>query len=161
MSAFCYFALSRTAYSRFCQDLELPSISTLTRLTLSAKSYDDVTYYSKIFLNFTDQQKTCILPLDEVHVKSMLQYREGEIFGQAINNASKLANRVLSYMVVCMFGGPNFLCKILPVKEMGTDFLFDETNTLLKNLKDAGAKSYCYSVTVIESINLFSKNLTL
>ena len=117
--AFCYFALSRTDYRRFCQDFELPSISTLTRLTSSAKSYDDVTYYSKIFLNLTDQQKICILLLDEVYIKSMLQYHGGEVFGQAINNPSKLVNRVLSYMVVCMFGGPKFLCKILLVKEMG------------------------------------------
>ena len=72
----------------------------------------------------------------------MLQYHGGEVFGQAINNPSKLANQVLSYMVVCMFGGPKFLCKIhvLPVKEMGADFLFNKTNTLLKNFKDAGAK---------------------
>ena len=53
--AFCYFALSRTACRRFFQDFELPSISTLTRLTSSAKKYHDVTYYSKIFLNLTDQ----------------------------------------------------------------------------------------------------------
>ena len=58
--------------------LELPSISTLTRLTLSAKSYNDITYYSKIFLNLTDQQKTCILLLDEVYFNSMLQYHGGE-----------------------------------------------------------------------------------
>ena len=47
--AFCYFALSGTAYLRFCQDFELPSISTLTKFTSSTKSCDDVTYYSKIF----------------------------------------------------------------------------------------------------------------
>ena len=39
-----------------------------------------------------------------------------------------------------MFGGPKCLWKILPIKEMGADFLFDKINTLLKNLKDAGAK---------------------
>ena len=70
--AFCYFALSRTACHRFCQDFELPSISTLTRLTSSAKRYHDITYYSKIFLNLTDQQKTCVFLLDKVYVKSML-----------------------------------------------------------------------------------------
>ena len=160
LRAFCYFALSRTAYRRFCQDFDLPSISNLTRLTLSAKSYDDVTYYFKIFLNLTDQQKTCILLLEEVHVKSMLQYHGGEVFGQAINNPSKLTNRFLSYMVVCMFGGPKSLCKILPVEEMGADFLFDKTNTL-KNLKDAAAKVIAIICDVIESINLFLKNLTL
>ena len=77
-------------------------ISTLTRLILFAKSYDDVTYYSKIFLNLTDQQKTCIFLLDEVYVKSMLQYHGSEVFGQAINNPSKLAKRILSYMVICI-----------------------------------------------------------
>ena len=82
--------------------------------------------------------------MDEVYVKSMLQYHGGEVFGQAINNPRKSANRVLSYMVVCMFGGPKFLCKILPVKEMGADLLFDDTNTLLKNLKEAGAKGISF-----------------
>ena len=84
----------------------------------------------------------------------MLQYHGGEVFGQAINNLSKLINRVLSYMIVCMFGGPKFLCKILPVKKRGADFLFDETSTLLKNLKDAGAKI----ITIIcdgNSVNQF------
>ena len=139
----------------------MPSISTLTKLSSSAKRYDDVTYYSKLFLNLTDQQKTCVLLLDEVFVKSMLQYHGGEVFGQAIKNSSKLANRVLSYMVVCMFGGSKFLCKILPVKEMGAHFLFDQTNTILKNLKDAGAKVIAIICDDNRLNNLFLKNLTL
>ena len=125
---------------RFCQDFELPSISPLTCLTSSAKRYEDVTYYSQLFSNSTDQQKTCIRLLDEVYCKTMLQYHTDKVFGQAIKNSSKLTNRVLSYMVVCTFGGPKFLCKILPVKEMGADFLFDEKNTAIKNLKDTGVK---------------------
>ena len=67
-----------------------------------------------------------------MYVKSFLRYHGGEVFRQAINNPSKLANRVLSYMVICMFGGPKLVCKILPVKEMGADILFDETNIILK-----------------------------
>ena len=51
----------------------------------------------------------------------------GEVFGQTINNYNKLANQVLSYMVVRVFGGPKVLCKILPIKEMEADFLFDPT----------------------------------
>ena len=61
VGAFCYFALSRTAYRRFGENFELPSISTLIRLTSFSKSYDNVAYYSKLLLNLTDQQKTCIL----------------------------------------------------------------------------------------------------
>ena len=95
--------------------------------------------YSQVFQNLPDRRKHCIVLLDEVYVKSMLQYRGGEVFGQATNNPNKLANTVLSYLVVCMFGGPKFLCKMLPVKELSADFLFEQTNVLLENLKEAGA----------------------
>ena len=70
----------------------------------------------------------------------MLQYYGGEVFGQALNNSTKLANTVLRYMVVCMYSGPKFLCKMLPVKELNANFLFEQTNILLENLKEAGAK---------------------
>ena len=55
--------------------------------------------------------------MDEVYVKSMLQYHESGVFGLAINNPSKLAHRVLSYMVVCMFGGPKFCFGCFPEKQ--------------------------------------------
>ena len=138
--AFGYFALSRTAYNRLRQDFDLPNVTTLTRMTSSTKRYDDVAFYSKVFSNLSSQQKTCIVFVDEVYIKFMLQYHGGEVFGQALNNSTKLANTVLSYMVVCMYGGLKFLCKMLPVKELNADFLFEQTNILLKNLKEAEAK---------------------
>ena len=96
-----------------------------------------------------------------MYVKPILQYNGSEVFKLAINSPSKLANGVLSYMVVCIFGGPKFLCKILPVKEMGADFLFNETNTLLKNLKDAVAKVIAIICNGNRVNQSFSKNLTL
>ena len=137
--AFSYFALSRTSYHRLSKDLQLSSISTLTRMTSASRRFDDIAFYTRIFSNLPDKQRTCILLLDEVYVKSMLQYHGGEIFGQAINNPDLLANTVLSYMVVCMFGSTKFLCKMLPVRQLGADFLFEQTNMLLSNLKQAGA----------------------
>ena len=117
VSAFGYFALSRTACNSLRQDFDLPSVTTLTRMTSSTKRYGDVAFYSKVFSNLSNQQKTCIVLIDEVYIKSMLQYHGGEVFGQALNNSTKLANTVLSYMVVCIYGGPKFLCKMLPVKD--------------------------------------------
>ena len=38
-----------------------------------------------------------------------------------------------------MFGSTKFLCKMLPVPQLGADFLFEQTNMLLSNLKQAGA----------------------
>ena len=124
--AFGYFALSRTAYNRLRQDFDLPSVTTLTRMTSSTKRYDDAAFYSKVFSNLSNQQKTYIVLIDEVYIKSMLQYHGGEVFGQALNNSTKLANTVLSYMVVCMHGSPKFLCKMLPVKELNAVFYLNK-----------------------------------
>ena len=73
--AFFYFALSGTVYLRFYQDFEFPSISTLTLLTSPSKRCDDVTFYSKLFLNLINQQKTCILQMDEFNVLFMLPWK--------------------------------------------------------------------------------------
>ena len=59
-------------------------------MTSSTKRYDDVAFYSKVFSNLLNQQKTCIVLIDEVYIKSMLQYHGGEVFGQALNNSTKL-----------------------------------------------------------------------
>ena len=99
----------------------------MTRLTSATKRYDDISYYTRMFSNLPSEQRTCVLLVDEVYIKCLLQYHGGEVFGQAANNPNKLANTVISYMVVCMFGGPRFLCEMLPVRQLETDYLFDQT----------------------------------
>ena len=84
--AFEYFALSRTS----CQlrdDFELPSISTLTRLTSAIKNLDDNDYLYNMFFCLRDvRKKNCILLLDEVYGKSTLQYHGGTVFRKTGNN---------------------------------------------------------------------------
>ena len=79
-----------------------------------------------------------VLLLDEVFVKAMLLYHGGVVFGHTVNKPSLLANTVLSFMVVTLFGGPNFLCKMLPVRNLDAKFLFDQTNLILNAIKNAG-----------------------
>ena len=125
--AFEYFALSRTTYNRIREDFELPSIATLTRLTSKVRNVDDDSYLRTMFENLKDQrQKTCILLLDEVYVKTTLQYHGGILFGKAMNNPSVLANTVLSLMIVTLFGGPKFLYKMLPARNLNANFLFNQ-----------------------------------
>ena len=70
----------------------------------------------------------------------MLQYHGGILFGKAVNHPSKLANTVLSFMVITLFGGPKFLCKMLPVCNLSANFVFEQTNLLLDAIKNAGGK---------------------
>jgi len=107
--AFEYFVLSRTAYNRLREDFELPSISTLTRLTSKVKTLDDISYVKTLFQKLDSKQKLCVLILDEVYVKSMLQYHGGIVFGKAVNDPSQLANTILSFMIVCLYGGPKLV----------------------------------------------------
>ena len=140
--AFEYFALSRATYNRFRTSYQLPSTRTLTRLTSKVKSIDDNTYIKHIFANISDErQKNCILLLDEVYVKASLQYHGGIVFGKAVNNPNLLANTVLSFMIVSLFGGPKFLCRMLPVRGLDAHFVYEQANLILDAIKCAGGNT--------------------
>ena len=62
-------------------------------------------------------------------------YHVIKVFGQAINNSSKLANPVLSYMIVCMFIGPKFYASYCSPKMYG-DFTADLNQDGLDRLRD-------------------------
>ena len=60
----------------------LLSISTLTKMTAKVKITDDSAYTNKSFSSILedDRQKNCVLILDEVYVKTCLQYHGGIVF---------------------------------------------------------------------------------
>ena len=136
-----YFALSRCTYRRLRVDFELPSITTLTRLTSEVKGIDDMSFIKHVFSTMDDERKKrCVLILDEVYVKSTLQYHGGTLFGKAVNKPEKTANTVLSFMLLCLSGGPKFLCRMLPVKELDATFLFEQTNLIINGVKNIGGE---------------------
>ena len=136
--AFEYFARSRSLYIQIRKDYQLPSIATLTKLTSKFSNTDDNTFITKIFENLNNGQKNCILLIDEVYVKPMLTYHGGHVFGSAANDNSKLAKTVLSVMVVCLYGGPKFVAKMVPVYKLDADFLFNQSNILINQIQNAG-----------------------
>ena len=117
-------------------------------------------YIHKVFSNLTDErQKTCVLLLDEVYVKAMLLYHGGVVFGHAVNKPSLLADTVLSIMVVTLLGGPNFLCKMFPVRNLDAKFLFDQTNLILNAIKKSWWKCSCHNYWWEPSKSDFLKNV--
>ena len=61
----------------------LLSISTLNKMTAKVKIIDDFAYTNKIFSSILEddrQKKCCVLILDEVYVKTCLQYHGGIVF---------------------------------------------------------------------------------
>ena len=61
-------------------------------------------------------------------------------------------------MIYCLKGGPKFLFKMLPVKELEADFLHQQTQVLLDILRNAGAELVA---TICDGTNRFSRNSTV
>ena len=129
--AFEYFATSRATYKILRNDYELPSVQTLTRLTSKVKNVNNDIFLKNVFSNLNMKEKTCILLADEVYVKPMLQYHGCSLFGKAVNDPKQLANTVVGFLIVSLFGGAEFLYKMLPIKGLDSDFLFEKSNIII------------------------------
>ena len=132
--AFEYYSTSRALYTRLKEDLKLPSIPTLSRLTSRVSEISDSNFINRVFESLSTVQKDCIILFDEVYVKKMMTYHGGSVFGKACNNPSMLANSVLGLMIDCMFGGPTFLSKMVPVAKLNVDFLLEQINELISSI---------------------------
>ena len=94
------------------------------------KTIEGVSFLQSIFSNLAyPRQKDCVLKLDEVYIKTTLQYHGGSIFDEAAKRPGSLAY-MLCFMVVCMFGGPQFKVKMLPVAKLDTTFLMEQTKLI-------------------------------
>ena len=70
--------------------------------------------------------------------KSSLTYHAGSVFGKAVNKPDSLATTVLSFMLLSLYGGPQYLCRILLVCELGSKFQFELTQFDLEGIKSTG-----------------------
>ena len=138
--AFQYFATSRSLYQRLRQDFQLPSVQTLTRITSKVAKLDETTFSTAVFKSVEGSQRLCVLLQDEVYVKKMMLYHGGQIFGRSVDNPQCLARTVLGIMVSCMFGGPNFLSKILPVSRLNSTFLHEQVQLSIDCIEQAGGR---------------------
>ena len=132
---FEYFAISRALYSRLCKDYQLPSVRTLTRITSSYSSLDDQQFLSGLLSKVPSIQRKCVILLDEVYVKAALRYHGGAVFGKAANDTTKLAKTVLCFMVKCLFGGPSFLAKMIPVCKLDAAFQYAQFTPIVENIR--------------------------
>ena len=98
----------------------------LQNLTSKVNNLFDKKFIEEIFNNVSDEQKECVLMVDEIYVKKFRSYHGGKLFGRATNRRSKLTNAVLGTMIKCLDDGPEFLVKKIPVRGMKANFLYDQ-----------------------------------
>ena len=141
--AFEYFCTARSLYNRLREDFKLPSIQTLTRITSRVSKLSESTFLTRIFRNVNDMQKLCIVLRDEIYVKKMLLYHGGTVFGKAVNDASKKASTVLGIMVSCLYGGPSFISKMLPISSLTVKFLRSQIDQTCECISAANGDVTC------------------
>ena len=118
-----YFAKSRSCYKLLRNDYELPSISTLRRLISKVSNIEGSSFVRSVFQSLNDDgQNNYILLIDEVYVKPMLLYHGKKLFGNSVSDNTQPAKTVLAFMIVCLYGGPKFLVKMLSISKLDTDF---------------------------------------
>ena len=74
--------------------------------------------------------------LDEVYVKSTLLYHGGTLFGLSVNHPDQLAKTVTAFMLKCLFGGPEFITKMLPVTKLDAGFQHSQCVPIMENVKE-------------------------
>ena len=120
--AFSYYAVSTSLYERLKKDYQLPSVSTLARITSSSTKSSSSEFLKTVFEATENTRKPCVLLHDEVYIKKSLQYHGGEILGIAVNDPL-LAETMLGQMINCLHGGKKFSCEYIIWKKLYPNFV--------------------------------------
>ena len=137
--AFSWYARSRALYSDLRNHMQLPSLTTLRRITRVSKNTTDAVLYSKFFNAQEQRSRNCILIIDEVYIKSSVTYSGGVLFGYSEDNPTKLANTLLCIMVKCMFTSKKFLTKLVPCHALTAAFQYQIVCDIISLLENCGA----------------------
>jgi len=140
--AFTWYAKSRALYTLLRDHLQLPSVSTLRRITGISKNVQDSDVFMKFFNSADLRSRGCILISDEIYVKSSITYRGGYLYGDSVDEPGKAATTLLCIMVKCFFGGKTFLAKLVPCHALKADFQYKVVCDVVSQLETCGAKVY-------------------
>ena len=90
-----------------------------------------------------DIDKFVILSLDEVYVNPSLEYKNGKLVGQAVNNCLEEARTIQAFMVHSAYGSFKEVVSLTPVKALTGDYLTDLTLKVLKFVQESGLIVIC------------------
>lgn len=76
--------------------------------------------------------------IDEIYIKSSLQYKEKHVRGYAENSDNALASTVQSFMIKSAFGPFKEIIRLTPVNSSTGDQLFKMTNEVIEFILNQG-----------------------
>ena len=136
------FLSSRTAYRTVDHVLCVPSARTLRKHLGRIGDVGGLDECRKaikeVFLKLNEGQKRCILLFDEMYVKPSVRYRGKHLLGAAIDSPSNPAKTILAIMVKPLFGGPSFVCRLLPILHLTPAMIYDHITPVVEMIKENG-----------------------
>lgn len=136
--AYAYFwrSASSSCYKQLCEVLCLPTIKTLNRLSSTVPSDSNREYLSVRCQHLSDEEKTCILLIDEVYTAEKVELNAaGQLVGQT--EAGESAKTVLAFMAKSLRSSFSEMISLIPVRNLtGIELKshFDQVMVLLKDL---------------------------
>lgn len=138
--------------------LTLPSPRHLKRLLLKVGSNTSgieeshINYLTEKRKLLNDKEKSVILMLDEIYVKSEVSYKSGKIEGFALrsttNDDKMVATTIQAFMISSIFSHYKDIVGLFPISTLKHNLLLELTLEVLKNLTNIG-----YQVIAIISDN--------
>ncbi len=123
MQDFCFAVnlFPRTRYEHLRQFLTLPSDRKVKSVVSGAKKEQVM---QEVFAKVTEQQKQCLLIVDEVKIRPTVAFSGGVLSGFAENLPTEKASSMLGIMARCLHGGPSVMVSIVPVHKLSGEYQF-------------------------------------
>ncbi len=146
LTAFIIHSGSAAAYDILRDYLVLPHPRTLqslsSNLNISPDSKDctnDVNYLQYISMDLEEREKLVLLLIDEIYIKSGIQYKGSKITGLATKNDDlHMARTVQSYMIKSAFGRFEEIVRLVPVLDCTGDEFYLMTMEVIHMLRNIG-----------------------
>lgn len=140
---------SSSTYDRLKDFLILPTKRHLQQISADLNVFpnnnitEENTYLSYLSSNLTDQEKVVCLLVDEIYIKTGLQYKAKNVTGYAENNASEFAKTIQTFMISSPFGHFKEVIRLVPVQKMTGNQLSDTTLETVNLIQKYNFKVLC------------------
>jgi hypothetical protein len=133
-------SISAAAYEVIREYVLLPSARSLRRVTSLVNNCGEEKHLTTLFKTLDQRCRSCVLAFDEVYVKAGIQFQSRRVFGEAVNSPGSVAKTVLTFMVICLFGGPKYCLKLLPVYRLDSVFLVRAIEQCCRLVENCGGQ---------------------
>ena len=134
----------------------LPSVRLLLQVSSNLNvsgSTDHVTFLKNKAALLNPKERLVNGQLDEIYVKSKLQYKDEKLIGQADNNDREAATRIQCFMHSSIRSKNKDVIFLIPVQKMNAEQLCQMIKQVIANVTEAGYKI----VSIISDQNVINR----